>query len=536
MMNATMHTSFLFLLADDIGWADFSYNGGIARTPNIDKFARAPGSIKLMDMHSGGTVCSPTRASVLTGRTHFRDCVNFVYDCSDMTEGIPLFEFAPQRTFTVADALRQGLPSAESFFAGKWHLGSFYNDSETLGGMTSSPITHGFDHFNATVEVAPTMTTNYQCNTEWNKSVDYGHYGKPNHCNGGPNPGGGGLEAGCCFNYWWDDAASPHAVLNLSWPTPSDDAEYVVDSFDRFLSRRAGSPFLAHLSFHNCHEPFIGSAARRSACASGETCTSPAAGEPPYTSMELDFFACLQSLDDAVGATLGLLDKQGYAEDTLTWFTTDNGPEVNCLPDGICKGRPERPIVAHGTAGPLRGRKRDTWEGGHRVPGIVSFPRLVKANSESWTTVTTMDFLPTVLELLGNVSRPSSQSEWTVDGTSIVPILKGGLLPPRGLGWAFKSIDATSEWGYGFRYSKWKLVVGSMSCAQDDCKQPMLFDLESDLGERHDLSEAHPDITNAMLANFSAWQASVRASRTYESRCQTNPTGMSPCVRPPRRP
>ena len=61
MVNVT--TSFLFMLADDIGWADFSYNGGIAHTPRIDQFARAPGSIKLMDMHSGGTVCSPTRAS-----------------------------------------------------------------------------------------------------------------------------------------------------------------------------------------------------------------------------------------------------------------------------------------------------------------------------------------------------------------------------------------------------------------------------------------------------------------------------------------
>jgi len=64
------------------------------------------------------------------------------------------------------------------------HLGSFYNDSELYGGITSSPITHGFDHMNATVEVAPTSTLNYQCNVEWNKNVDYGHYGKPTHCNG----------------------------------------------------------------------------------------------------------------------------------------------------------------------------------------------------------------------------------------------------------------------------------------------------------------------------------------------------------------
>lgn len=76
--------SFLFLLVDDIGWADFSYNNGTALTPNIDRWARAEGSIILQDFHSGGTVCSPTRATVLTGRNHFRDCVDFVYGCSDM--------------------------------------------------------------------------------------------------------------------------------------------------------------------------------------------------------------------------------------------------------------------------------------------------------------------------------------------------------------------------------------------------------------------------------------------------------------------
>ena len=290
------------MLGDDIGWGDFP--GGIAATPNIDQFASAPGSVRLMDFHSGGTVCSPTRASVLTGRTHFRDCVNYVYDCSDMSEGVPLFEFAPGSTFSIADAVRLGLPTAESFFAGKWHLGSLFNDSESLGGITSSPRTHGFDRFNATVEVAPTATTNYQCRVSWNESVDLGHYGKPTHCNGGPNPGGGGLQAGCCFNYWWDDASTPHAVTNLSWPTPYDDAEYVVDSFDRFLTRRGGRPFLAHLSFHNCHIPFIGSSERRQACADGKTCQPPAAGEAPYTSTELDYFSCLSMLDSAVGATL----------------------------------------------------------------------------------------------------------------------------------------------------------------------------------------------------------------------------------------
>lgn len=163
--------SFLFLLGDDIGWADFAYNNGTAVTPRISAWARAPGSVLMQDFHSGGTVCSPTRATILTGRNHFRDCVNYVYDCSDMTECVPDFEFAPRRTFTVADAVRATGKGYVSHFGGKWcvtagggapftaprasptptrHLGSFYNDSEAHGGITSSPVTHGFDLFNAT--------------------------------------------------------------------------------------------------------------------------------------------------------------------------------------------------------------------------------------------------------------------------------------------------------------------------------------------------------------------------------------------------
>ena len=146
--------SFLFILGDDIGWADFSYNNGTALSPRIREWVNSAGTVLLQDFHSGGTVCSPTRATVLTGRNHFRDCVNYVYDCSDMTQCVPDMNFAPKRTFTIADAVRAANKNYTSHFGGKWHLGSFYNDSETYGGITSSPLTHGFDQFNATVEVS----------------------------------------------------------------------------------------------------------------------------------------------------------------------------------------------------------------------------------------------------------------------------------------------------------------------------------------------------------------------------------------------
>lgn len=181
----------------------------------------------MQDFHSGGTVCSPTRASVLTGRNHFRDCMNYVFDCSDMTECIPPTQcdggggsctFAPQGTFTVADAARAAGAEYESAFFGKWHLGSLYNDSEAFGGYSSSPKTHGFDYFNCTVEVAPTATTNAQCRIDWNETVDYGHYLGPNHCAGGANPGGGGLPDG--WSVERGATRCPHRPPSLLPPRP----------------------------------------------------------------------------------------------------------------------------------------------------------------------------------------------------------------------------------------------------------------------------------------------------------------------------
>ena len=173
--------SFLFILGDDIGWSDVRYNNGTALTPHISNWIKQQGTVVFQDFHTGGTVCSPTRATVLTGRNHFRDCVEYVYGCSDMTECVPDFQFNPH-TFTIGDVVRTANKNYVSHFGGKWHLGSFYNDSELYGGTVSSPLSHGFDHMNATVEVSPTATTNCECNPEWQQNCDYGHYGKMTHC------------------------------------------------------------------------------------------------------------------------------------------------------------------------------------------------------------------------------------------------------------------------------------------------------------------------------------------------------------------
>eukprot|EP01044_Picomonas_judraskeda_P019370 COSAG03_NODE_4072_length_1698_cov_1.945591_1_plen_343_part_00 len=286
-----------------------------------------------------GAVCSPTRASILTGRTPFRDCVFGVYGCSDMTECTPNFPFAPKRTFTIGDAARLASADYFSMHFGKWHLGSFYNDSEDSGGVNSSPVFHGFDDFNSTVEVAPTATTNCQCRAEWESQCLLGHYHKPTHCSHNqsghvPNPNPSGAP-GCCFNYWWRNDSAPHAVSNLSTFVPQDDSAYLADSFIRFLERRAAvqKPFVAQVAFHNCHIPFIGTAERIKECTEGKVCdTVQVPGQEPvgrnnYSDYQLDFYACLSELDSSVGEIIAALDRTGYRDNTMIWFSTDNVSE-----------------------------------------------------------------------------------------------------------------------------------------------------------------------------------------------------------------
>jgi hypothetical protein len=126
------------------------------------------------------------------------------------------------------------------------------------------------------------------------------------HCSGsqGPDPK---ANPGCCFNYWWESEEAEHGVTNLTNPSPDDDASYNAESFIGFLDRQQGAPFMAQISFHNCHVPFIGTAERKASCNSSESCNPALPGANPYSDEELDFYACLNEFDNAVGRVLDAL-------------------------------------------------------------------------------------------------------------------------------------------------------------------------------------------------------------------------------------
>ena len=139
-----------------------------------------------------------------------------------------------------------------------------------------------------------------------------------------------------------------------------------------------------------------------------------------------------------------------------------------------------------------------------------------------------MDFLPTVMEVLG-IDRPIEQQSWAMDGRSILPLLQNATgfqwadteEGHRSLGLMYHDPNLNIQRGYGYRYGKWKYVEGSASCSDDsDCRKPMLFDLETDLGERHDISAKYPEILRDLQNRFLEWHHSVMNSRREESKCK----------------
>jgi hypothetical protein len=133
-----------------------------------------------------------------------------------------------------------------------------------------------------------------------------------------------------------------------------------------------------------------------------------------------------------------------------------------------------------------------------------------------------MDFLATVMEVL-QVERPEKQKNWHFDGISIMPILRGETPEPRGIGWMYDKPIKSAKNGYAFRYGKWKLVAGGVSCTPDqatfNCSVPQLYNMDLDKEENHDVSGDEPEVFAAINTNFTAWYNTIQDSIENESKC-----------------
>jgi arylsulfatase A-like enzyme len=406
----------------------------------------AQAGVRLDRFYSASPVCSPTRASVLTGRHPERMGIR------GANSG-----HLPPEEHTLAEALRAAGYTTGHF--GKWHLGTLTTEVKDSNrgrpGATehySPPWEHGFDRCFSTEAKVPTfdpmITPPREHGGVARSLVPGGPYGTA---------------------YWTGPGERVTEGLE------GDDSTLIMDRALQFMDGAAaeGRPFLAVVWFHAPHLPVVADAERARRFA-----------DLPL--QEQHFLGCLEAVDHNVGRLRQRLRELGIADDTLVWFTSDNGPE----------GKPDSGL---GSTGPFRGRKRSLREGGVRVPGIVEWPAGL-APAVIDVPSGTVDTLPTVLAAAG-LPLPDA----ALDGVDLGPLLRGESAD-RGEGMGFRHKGAEA-WTRG----RWKIHRKG--------KEPFtLHDLEADPGETHDLAAVNPELVAELQRELAAWSSALGAPSGPEAR------------------
>lgn len=404
--EAPAKPNLVFIMADDLGWADVGFHGGTAPTPHLDRLVRE--SLEL-GQHYVAPVCSPTRTGLMTGRCWSRFGVT-----------TPQNEQAlPAETVTLARALKEA--GYETCLTGKWHLGSL---------PKWGPNHYGFDHSYGSLAggVSP-----------WNHRYKKGPY-----------------------TYTW------HRNEELL-DEKGHVTDLITDEAVQWLESRSKRPFFLYVPFTAVHLPVKEPAEWL------ERVPESITGEVPR-----HYAACIMHLDHSVGRIVSALEKTGRRENTLLVFTSDNGgstAENNDLkyPDDNCpSGR------LPGNNLPLRGQKGTVYEGGTRVPTIVSWPGHAKPGRVD-CPVQIIDWMPTFCKIAGY--EPRAPLRW--DGEDLTKLLTDhSPLADRPL------YTAGPRWrSRSLRLGDWKLIVHG----EKEKQKIELFNLTADLSESENLAEKSPE-------------------------------------------
>jgi arylsulfatase A-like enzyme len=451
---ASNRPNFVFFLVDDLGWRDLGCFGStFYETPNVDRLATQ--GMRFRDAYAACPVCSPTRASIMTGKFPARLQTTDYFGApqpetvqNHWTRDKPLLpapyrDRLPLEEVTVAEALKQH--GYATFFAGKWHLGP----------EGYWPENQGFDINKGGIE------------------------------RGGPYGGG---------RYF-----SPYDNPRLPDGPPGEHLpDRLAGETCAFIESNRDRPFLAYLAFYSVHTPLM---ARGDLKAKYESKAEQVKQDGPAWSTEGDrqvrlvqdhavYAGMVEAMDQAVGQVLETLDRLDLARDTVVFFMSDNGGL------STSEGHPTSNL-------PLRAGKGWLYEGGVREPMIVRWPGAAEAGGVCDEPVISTDFYPTMLEMAGLPLLPRQH----LDGRSLVPLLEGrGGPKPRNLYWHYPHYgNQGGSPGGAVRSGDFKLI----EFYEDDHVE--LYDLRTDLGEKHDLSAEMPEKAAEMREALHAWRKEVGA-------------------------
>jgi arylsulfatase A len=460
----------LILYADDLGFGDLGcyYENSKIPTPNLNRLATE--SVRFTDGHSSSGICTPSRFAMLTGRHHWRDFHGIVNVFGDSV-------FKPER-LTLPEMLKEkGYATAA---IGKWHLGWDWDairkprnvkdkrkrvgpeDFDWSKSIPNGPLAHGFDYYfgdtvinfppycwieNDKVVKAPDTVMDTK---KW-KPIKEGNW----ECRPGPMASD------------WD----PYENIPT---TTKKGVEYIK------AQAKTEEPFFLYFAYPSPHAPII---------PNDEFDGKSKAG--PYGDL-------VYETDHSIGQLLKALKDSGQAENTIVIFSADNGPEHYAY------ARDAK--FDHWSAHPFRGLKRDIYEGGHHVPFIIKYPGVTKPGTVNDALVSQIDLMATLASVVGYELPAKNAAE---DSHDLLPLLKGEVKSVR-----TAHVHNTFKDSYAIREGDWVLVEAKSGLSslkskawdkkhgypETESKEPKLFNLAEDIGQRDDVAAKHPEKVKAMRA------------------------------------
>lgn len=427
----------LIFFIDDLGFTDIGVNGStFFETPNIDGLAKGGANFKRS--YSASPVCSPTRAALMTGKAPQR--VGITQWIAGSRNKLALSEITLGESFQEA-GYRTG-------YVGKWHLGK---------GDAFQPKQQGFEY-----------------------TVAVNRAGQP---------------ASFFYPFGKRSATSVPDLKDYQKGDYLTDA--LTDEAIEFINRKSGQPFFLCLSHYAVHTPIqapkdlVEKYRQKQKAIFGDkepemieekynTLRTPYQNDPTYAAM-------IENLDSNIGRVVEQLEANGQRENTIVLFTSDNG--------GLAH---RKRTIAPTSNQPLRSGKGWTYEGGIRIPTIISWPGTIQPQV-SEAPIITMDMFPTLLELC-NI-KPKADQQF--DGKSLQALLNEGDQPAdikRVLAWTYPHVH-----GSGHKPSdailedNWKLI----RFAGDEPDE--LYFLTDDLGEQKNLASEHPEKVTALKQTLDQW-------------------------------
>jgi len=418
----------IIIYTDDQGSMDLNiYGAEDLHTPNMDQLARK--GVRFTQFYSAAPVCSPSRASLLTGRYPQR---------AGMSGNAPSEKGKPGMSgdqVTLAEMFKTA--GYNTGHIGKWHLGF---TPETM------PNQQGFDY-------------------------SYGHMG------------------GCIDNYshffYWDGPNRHDLWRNGEeiWEDGQYFPQRMVEEIGEYLESNQNNPFFLYWALNIPHYPLQGVEKWRNYYMD-------------LPSPRKEYAALVSTMDDNIGEVMSKLEELGLDENTIIVFQSDHGHSEE-----------ERTLGGGGFAGSYRGAKFSLFEGGVRIPSIISWPGNIPQNEVRDQLATNIDWFPTLLELTG-----IPQADHKIDGKSIVDVVRSSNYPSPHDTFFWQS-GGGLEPQWAVRHGDWKLIQNPLgNFLGEDEKNPKksyLFNIKNDPGEMKNEESEYPEIVSSLFEKYLIWSKEV---------------------------